>query len=159
MQCQDDENFCSELYDEAAKCEAPHGFYASSGVMAQNHGNQKRQEASVCDFIKLVKNDIYKEQGQILIVGTSLSFEATWTVVTGGQKWALLVLSGALVIMVWHICKLQARVVAENNNRMSSLDAASNNGNTKGYKMVELSDLSLTTTTTTCADDEEETET
>merc|ERR1711957_978788 len=83
---------CTELYEQAAKCEDSHGFEASvwdgNDDAAADYANQEAQEELVCDYISSLKSGTYDESGEIVVQGGS-SVSGGGARTTGGQKFAL----------------------------------------------------------------------
>lgn len=77
---------CTNLYEDAGKCESSHGFVGI--VNYDDYDNQVAQEELVCEFIATVKAGSYDSTGDIVITG-GRSMLSGGTSTTGGQKFAL----------------------------------------------------------------------
>jgi len=80
-------DMCKALYEDAAKCEASHGFDSGYDEYG-GYENQVAQESVVCDFISSVSKGSYDTSGEISIKGSNVRSGSSAST-TGGQKFAL----------------------------------------------------------------------
>lgn len=79
---------CLDIYNYAAKCEKSHGFEHGVKSYYAAYENQIDNEEQVCDFVSAIKYGTYRQDGEIVIDGTS-SYSSLGAPTTGGQKVAL----------------------------------------------------------------------
>lgn len=102
---------CQNIYEQAAKCEVPNNFNDGIASYANydNYDNQVAQEEVVCDFISSILSNSYDQSGEIVIEGANSS-SSGGTSASGGQKFALVVLSLGTAGLAMYAATLHAQL-------------------------------------------------
>jgi len=111
---------CERLYEEAAKCETPHGI-TDSFTNYYMYGNQAAQEEAVCTFMKSIELGTYDEQGEIIVSGSASKTGAN---TTGGQKFALTFFILGTVGLAAYAAMLHSKLVKGGKSDLSSSGGA-----------------------------------
>ena len=100
---------CTNLYQEAGKCEARHGFLGMSTSYRADYSSQSSNEEEVCDFISNIKSGHYDESGEIVLTGIS-TYKAAMSSLSDGQVFALAFFVVGTVGMVLYVVYLRQQI-------------------------------------------------
>jgi len=103
----EENEFCSEIHESAAKCESKHGF-DNYWKDYEQYANQYVQEDAVCDFIDSLSSGTYDQYGEITVSGTIYSGNAA----SGGQKFLMMVFGLGAIGATLYALSLQAKLKA-----------------------------------------------